>query len=415
MGDARGGVGLVHELGQLRGAEELLDAGHDGTDVDQALRGDVVGVEGAHALADHALHAADADAELVLDELADGADAAVAEVVDVVGLVALGTVMELHDVLHGADDVVHGEGGLGGGQVEAQLLVDLVAADLGEVVALGVEEQALEQVAGGLDRGRLARAEALVQLDQGLLAVGGDVLGQGVLQHLGLTQELDDLLVGLGDAEGAQEQGRGLLALAVDAQGEHVALVGLELEPCAACGDDLGVVDHLVAGLVALGREVHAGGADQLGDDDALGAVDDEGAAAGHQGEVAHEDVGLLHLTGLGVDEADVNEEGGLVRDVALLALLDGVLGVAELVSAELHPQGMGVVLDRGHVLEGLRQALVHEALERVGLDGNQIGDVHDLGDLREAQAIAIDVGLCHLLSSFICEQIGSYECTLHQ
>ena len=91
------------------------------------------------------------------------------------------------------------------------------------------------------------------------------------------------------------------------------------------------------------------------------------------------------------------------------------MLGVAELVSAELHPQGMGVVLDRGHVLEGLRQALVHEALERVGLDGNQIGDVHDLGDLREAQAIAIDVGLCHLLSSFICEQIGSYECTLHQ
>ena len=37
-----------------------------------------------HALLDHALHAQQADAELVLDQLADRAHAAVAEVVDVV-------------------------------------------------------------------------------------------------------------------------------------------------------------------------------------------------------------------------------------------------------------------------------------------------------------------------------------------
>ena len=39
-----------------------------------------------------------------------------------------------------------------------QLLVDLVPADPREVVALGVEEQVLEQRPGGLGRGRLARA-----------------------------------------------------------------------------------------------------------------------------------------------------------------------------------------------------------------------------------------------------------------
>ena len=38
-----------------------------------------------HALLDDALHAQQADAEVVLDQLADGADAAVAQVIDVVG------------------------------------------------------------------------------------------------------------------------------------------------------------------------------------------------------------------------------------------------------------------------------------------------------------------------------------------
>lgn len=83
---ARERVGLVHELRQLRGAEELLDRRHDRTDVDQGLRRDGLDVLRGHALADDALHAGQAQADLVLDELADRADTAVAEVVDVVGL-----------------------------------------------------------------------------------------------------------------------------------------------------------------------------------------------------------------------------------------------------------------------------------------------------------------------------------------
>ena len=78
-------VGLVHELRELRGSEELLHRRDDGADVDQGLRRDRLDVLGRHALADDALHAGQAGAELVLDQLADRADAAVAEVVDVVG------------------------------------------------------------------------------------------------------------------------------------------------------------------------------------------------------------------------------------------------------------------------------------------------------------------------------------------
>ena len=70
------------------GSEELLDRGDDGTDVDQGLRRDRLDVLGGHALTDDALHAAEADAHLVLDQLADAADAAVGEVVLVVEAVA---------------------------------------------------------------------------------------------------------------------------------------------------------------------------------------------------------------------------------------------------------------------------------------------------------------------------------------
>lgn len=153
VGEAGQRVGLVHELRQLRGAEELLDGRHDGPDVDERLRRDVVGVLGGHALADHALHAAHADAELVLHELAHGADAAVAEVVDVVDLLGGVAVAEGEEVAEGRHDVLGREDGLVGRHVDAELLVDLVAAHAGEVVALRVEVEAVHQRAGGVHGG----------------------------------------------------------------------------------------------------------------------------------------------------------------------------------------------------------------------------------------------------------------------
>ena len=302
--------------------------------------------------------------------------------------------MQRHDVLHRAHDVVVSErGGLVVG-VEAQLLVDLVAADLRQVVALRVEEQTLQQRAGGIDGGRLAGAEALVQLDQRLFLRGGRVAVERAQHHLVVAEELDDLLARLGQAEGAHEQRRGLLALAVDTHGQDVALVGFELKPRAAAGDDLRVEQRLVGRLVALGGEVHARGAHQLGDDDALRAVDDERAAGRHEREVAHEDVLLLDLAGLAVDEADFHEQRCLVGDVLLLALVHGVLRLAELVAAELHAHVLGVVLDGADILERLRQALALEKLKAVRLDGDEVGDVHDVRNLRKAAPIPVKAGL---------------------
>ena len=64
-------VVLIHELGQRRRTEELLDGCHHRADVDQSLRGDdalILALQG-HAFTDDALHTGEADAELVLQQL----------------------------------------------------------------------------------------------------------------------------------------------------------------------------------------------------------------------------------------------------------------------------------------------------------------------------------------------------------
>ncbi len=245
-------VVLVHELRELRGAEELLDRGHHGADVDQGLRGDRLDVLRGHALADDALHAGQAGADLVLDELADGAQATVAEVVDVVDLDAHVDLVAVLDALHRVlavvqrddeldrlDDVVDRQGRVVDRGVETELLVHLVATDLGEVVALAVEVEVVEQGLRGLLGRRLARAQLAVDVEQRVVLALGVVLLQGEAHRLELAELLEDL--GLGPAEGLEENGDRLLALAVDADADHVALVDLELEPGAAARDDLRV------------------------------------------------------------------------------------------------------------------------------------------------------------------------------
>ena len=89
---------------QRRGAEELLDRCGHGTDIDKALGSDDVQILQGHALADNALHAAEADAELVLEQLAHAADAAVAEVVDIVRFAD--AMAEAVKVIDGGKDIV---------------------------------------------------------------------------------------------------------------------------------------------------------------------------------------------------------------------------------------------------------------------------------------------------------------------
>ncbi len=395
VGESGQGVRLVHELGELGRPEELLDGGHHRTDVDQRLRRDGLDVLGRHALPDDPLHPGEADPDLVLDELTHRADAPVAEVVDVVVPVVGLAGVELHQVGDRGQDVGPRQGVVdlartleadalqGGGEgVELflQLLVDLVAADLGQVVALGVEEQVLQQAAGRLHRGRLTRAQLAVDVEEGVVDRLGVVALEGVQDRLerlpvGIEQEVGQSLGVVPHAERLEQDGDGLLALAVDADVDGVLLVDLELQPGAPAGNHLGIDDvHLRRRLVRGDPEVDARRAHQLGHHDPLGAVDDEGALVGHHREVPHEDRLLLDLARGRVHEPGGDEEGTGEGHVLLLALLLGVLGRLELGVGQLQLQRSGEVLDGRDVGEGLGDALIEEPLERVTLHSHQIG-----------------------------------------
>ena len=99
--DLRQRVGLVHELRQLRRSEELADRGHHRLGVHQVVRHRRRHfLVHAHLFLDGAFHADQADAELVLQQLAYRAHAAVAEVIDVVHRADV--LAQLQQVLDGA-------------------------------------------------------------------------------------------------------------------------------------------------------------------------------------------------------------------------------------------------------------------------------------------------------------------------
>ncbi len=406
-------VRLVHELRELRGAEELLQRRHDGTDVDDRLRRDRVGVLGREALAHDALHAVQTDPEGLLDQLADGAQAAVAEVLvlvevlgdglarhaDRLGRVVLDldlrflgqaeTLGQLDQLAHQREDVVVRQRAGVDVDVEPEARVELVAPHAREVVALGVEEELVEQRLRVVDAGRLARPLLLEQLDQRALFAARrlGVRLDRVADVERVAEELQDLLVAR-VAHRAQQHRDRQLALAVDADEDLALLVDLELEPGAAGRHQVRDEDLLLAVLRL--HQVGAGRTHELRHDDALGAVDHERPALGHPREVAHEDGLLADLARLAVDEGDRDRERARVGQVLLATLLERRDGLVECELAELHGEVAGVVLDRRNVVDRLAEPAllrVRQPLEGAALYVDQVGDINGLVQTRESTA----------------------------
>ena len=191
-------------------------------------------------------------------------------------------------------------------------------------------------------------------------------------------------------------------ALAGDAGAGGDVLAGLlldvELDPLTAVGVDR-ALHQLVLGevpeAVPLTRlEDHARRPHELRHHDALGAVDHEGALVGHHREVPHEDRLLLDLAGGRVDEAGPHEDRSGVGHVLLLALLHRELRrraqvLVVRIELELQLEGLGEVLDRRDVAEGLLEAFLQEPLEAVSLDRDQVREGQGFVDVRERVAVA--------------------------
>src|SRR5690606_778899 len=178
VGDLRQRVVLVHELGQLAGAEELLHCRRNRLGVDQVLRHQAFAFGHGQTLFHRTLDADQTDTELVLGHFAHGADTTVTQVVDVVDHAL--AVADIHQGLEDLDDVFLAQHTRAFDLFTTDAAVELHAAHCGQVVAVTAEEQVVEQGFCGILGRRLAGTHHAVDLDQRFKLSGRRVDTQGI-------------------------------------------------------------------------------------------------------------------------------------------------------------------------------------------------------------------------------------------
>ena len=94
---------LVHELRQLRAAEEFLNCRCNRAHVNQCLWCYHSQILCCHSFAHHTLHSGQTDAELVLQQLANGTDTSVAQMVDIVHIAI--AVIQMDHIVNGCKNI----------------------------------------------------------------------------------------------------------------------------------------------------------------------------------------------------------------------------------------------------------------------------------------------------------------------
>ena len=277
--------------------------------------------------------------------------------------------------------VSHRQGQLAipGNGPKGQLLIELIAAHDAQVIAPGIEEQIVQQSLSGIQRGGLAGTQLAVDFQHGLLIGLAAVLFQCGHNALVIAEAVENLGVSL-EPQGADQASDGELAVFINTNPEHLAGVGLILQPGTPIGDNRRRQQGQVGLQVRFLAVVDAGRADDLADHHTLGAVDDEGSGVGHQGEVPHEYLLLLDFARLLIVQAHTHLHGSRIGGIPGLALLHIVLGLlihAEVDEAQL--QVAGIVADGGHIRKYLPQTGIQEPLIALLLDLQQVGHRHDL------------------------------------
>ena len=194
----------------------------------------------------------------------------------------------------------------------------------------GVEEQRIQQLLGVVLVGRLTRTQAMVDLDD-RFAVRLDLVDRRVERvddTLIVAEQLQNLLIRI-ETERADEVGHRHLARAVDTYGDDVVRVRLQLDPGTAVRDDRSIVE-MFTGRIDILPVIGTRGTYELADDDTLSTVDDERTRIRHQWEITHEDFLLFNLARLAVDETHVDPDWGRHRHIALFALVQIVLRLAQ-------------------------------------------------------------------------------------
>ena len=196
-------------------------------------------------------------------------------------------------------------------------------------------------------------------------------------------------------------------------------MIELEVQPGTAIGNHPGRVQQLARGmgLALVMIEEHPGGAVQLGDDDAFGAVDDKSAGVRHQGQLAHVDfllLDVLDLLGVGrgflvVDhQAQQDFQRRMVGEAPKLAFLDlerrwlkAVADILELDISRVTDDGkdrLEHAVQAGLIAFLVRAIVLQEAPVGGELDLQQVRRCQDFRSLAKvlADSFFASVAICH-------------------
>ncbi len=199
-------------------------------------------------------------------------------------------------------------------------------------------------------------------------ALGEEARDPSPLATLLLQLVIDRLVEGVHDAflvhaQRIQQRRHRQLAAAVDAREDQILGIEFEIQPRAAIGDDAAGEQQLARGmgLAAVMVEENPRAAVHLRDHDPFGPVHDERTVLRHQGHVAHENVLFLDVldrlrTGILIqiehDQPQRHLQRRGIGHVALLAFLDIVFRLFQLVFHEFQRGGLVEILDRKNRLE---------------------------------------------------------------
>ncbi|OQB36791.1 MAG: hypothetical protein BWY06_02684 [Candidatus Latescibacteria bacterium ADurb.Bin168] len=342
-------VCLCHELAELAGTEEGRYHRRNGFCVHQLLRRQILIVPEAHPLADGASHARKPDGELVRKKLTHRPAPAVPEMVNVIGLRARGSIPQRDDIPDDGDEVLTRQNMRVLRNLEIELLIHPIPADVSQIVPLRAEKEPLNERPRGLHVRRIARTHQLINAVEGIFfpalvlagvapqrvldnadfilgvrAVNFNFLhpvflehryrlvgkgGEGVRQYLSrggihnvrrqeppfhlarklrrdpFIEQIEHVKI-RAISKRAQQQSYRLLPFAVDMDIHDVIDVHRELDPATTVGYDPRGKESLAIGVGNLVKK-HAGRPVQLAHDYTLSAVDEERACGGHERQIA--------------------------------------------------------------------------------------------------------------------------------
>ncbi len=255
-----------------------------------------------------------------------------------------------------------------------KLLVEFIAAHLGQIISPGIKEHGVDQAVRALDGKGLTRPDLLVELEQTGFKIVGRVLGEAGAELGLIAEELDDLLI-RSDSQCAHQNSDRHLSGPVHTDIKHIVGICLIFQPGAPVGDHR-AGKQLLAEFILIDAVVDTGGTNKLADDDTLGAVDHEGSVLGHQRKISHKDLLALDLAVvLLVIQLNKHFQRRRIGAVPFLALLDRILGILllEPVTGKSQAEMSAVVLDRRNIVQYFLKSLITKPLIGVLLNFDQI------------------------------------------